>query len=86
MIYYFSLFNFIFQTNKCFVNRELYLDGNDLQCEGTLDLIKLCADHAEVEAFQRAEEARIKEEEAALAAEQGGNEICVLICLSKKAS
>ncbi len=53
----------------CF--RELYLDGNDLGCEGAVELIKLCADFAEAETFQREEEARRKAEEEALAAQKG---------------
>lgn len=35
--------------------RELYLDGNSLECEGVIELIKLFADHAEMEAIERAE-------------------------------
>jgi len=41
--------------------RELYLDGNSLECEGVVELIKLFADHAEMEAIERAEK---KEQEA----------------------
>ena len=51
--------------------RELYLDGNELQCEGTMELIKLCVDQAEIEAYQREEEAKRKEEEEALKTEEG---------------
>ena len=51
--------------------RELFVDGNDLGCEGAMDLIKLCADQAEMESFQRAEDARIKAEEEAQKLEQG---------------
>nr|KAG5698008.1 hypothetical protein BaRGS_005826 [Batillaria attramentaria] len=50
--------------------RDLYLDGNNLQCEGTMELIKLCVDQAEFEAFQREEEARRKAEEEALKAQE----------------
>ncbi|XP_025115558.1 uncharacterized protein LOC112576910 isoform X2 [Pomacea canaliculata] len=46
--------------------RELYLDGNNLQCEGATELIKLCVDQAEVEASQREEEVLRKAEEEAL--------------------
>lgn len=35
--------------------RDLYLDGNFLECEGTIELIKLFADTAEMEAIERAE-------------------------------
>ena len=43
--------NFIYSL-EC---RELYLDGNSLECEGVIELIKLFADHAEMEAIERAE-------------------------------
>lgn len=49
---------------------ELFLDGNDLGCEGVVELIKLCAEHAEVETFQREEEEKRKLEEKALASQQ----------------
>ena len=51
-----------------FDGRDLFLDGNDLQCEGAVELIKMCVDHAEEEAYLREEEARKKAEEEALAA------------------
>ena len=51
--------------------RELYLDGNDLQCEGVIELIKLCADHAEEEAYQR-EQDRIRKAEEEAEAEMKG--------------
>lgn len=35
--------------------RDLYLDGNFLECEGVIELIKLFADSAEMEAIERAE-------------------------------
>ncbi|XP_022796165.1 uncharacterized protein LOC111334634 [Stylophora pistillata] len=35
--------------------RDLYLDGNFLECEGVIELIKLIADTAEMEAIERAE-------------------------------
>ena len=38
------------------VFRDLYLDGNFLECEGVIELIKLFADTAEMEAIERAEE------------------------------
>ena len=45
---------------------ELYLDGNDLGCEGAVKLIQSFANHAELEAAQRAEEERLKAEQEAL--------------------
>ncbi|PVD20922.1 hypothetical protein C0Q70_19085 [Pomacea canaliculata] len=51
--------------------RELYLDGNNLQCEGATELIKLCVDQAEVEASQREEEVLRKAEEEALRLQEG---------------
>ena len=51
--------------------REVYLDGNNLESEGTMELIKLCVDQAELEAFQREEEEKRKAEEEALKAEEG---------------
>ncbi|KAK6184718.1 hypothetical protein SNE40_007130 [Patella caerulea] len=54
--------------------QELYLDGNNLECEGTIELIKICVDQAEFEAFQKAEAAKKKlEEEARLAEEEKEN-------------
>lgn len=35
--------------------RDIYLDGNFLECEGVIELIKLFADSAEMEAIERAE-------------------------------
>ena len=51
--------------------RELYVDGNDLQCEGLIELVKLCADHAEEESYQREQERARKEEEEAEAERRG---------------
>ncbi|XP_064615594.1 uncharacterized protein LOC135479631 [Liolophura sinensis] len=45
--------------------RDLYLDGNDLECEGVMELIQRCADMAENEAFEREEMARRKAEQEA---------------------
>lgn len=45
--------------------RDLYLDGNDLECEGVMELIQRCADKAENEAFERDEMARKKAEQEA---------------------
>ncbi|XP_078379074.1 uncharacterized protein LOC144662188 [Oculina patagonica] len=36
--------------------RDIYLDGNFLECEGVIELIKLFADTAEMEAIERAEQ------------------------------
>ena len=52
-------------------SRDLFLDGNELQCEGVTELIKLCVDQSETEAYQREEEAKRKAEEEALQAENG---------------
>ncbi|XP_064639024.1 uncharacterized protein LOC135494713 [Lineus longissimus] len=43
--------------------RELYLDGNELGCEGAIDIIKLCVDQAELETHQKEEEEKRKAEE-----------------------
>lgn len=40
---------------QCISFRDLYLDGNSLECEGAIELIKLFADTAEMEAIERAE-------------------------------
>ncbi|GFN94416.1 NACHT lrr and pyd domains-containing protein 9 [Plakobranchus ocellatus] len=50
--------------------RDLFLDGNELQCEGVTELIKLCVDQSETEAYQREEDAKRKAEEEALQAEK----------------
>ena len=42
-----------FQCSLTVFYREVYLDGNNLESEGTMELIKLCVDQAELEAFQR---------------------------------
>ena len=49
----------------------MFIDGNDLECEGTIELIKACAEHAEVEHCERIEAARKKQEEAELAEAEG---------------
>ena len=48
----------------CF--RDLYLDGNNLMCDGARELIKLCVEQAEYEVYLKEEEAKRKalEEEA----------------------
>ena len=68
------IFNFIVKLKIGY--RELYLDGNELQCEGAMELVKLCADHAVTEAYLREEELKRKEEEEALKKEQG---LCIFI-------
>jgi len=45
--------------------RALYLDGNNLQCEGAMDLIRPFADQATIDAEKQAEAA-----EAAAAADE----------------
>ena len=55
--------------SNCF--RDLFLDGNNLECEGVIDLVRRCAGQAQYESDQRAEAARRKEEEEALKKEQG---------------
>ncbi|XP_022098744.1 uncharacterized protein LOC110983635 isoform X2 [Acanthaster planci] len=47
--------------------REIYLNGNNLEAEGAIELIKLAADHAEMENYERNEVARLKAEEEAQA-------------------
>ena len=43
-------------------NRDLYLDGNHLECEGVIELIKLFADTAEMEAIERIEKKELTAE------------------------
>ncbi|XP_038050255.1 uncharacterized protein LOC119723597 isoform X1 [Patiria miniata] len=47
--------------------RDIYLNGNNLEAEGAIELIKLAADHAEMETYERNEGARLKAEEEAQA-------------------
>ncbi len=54
------------------MRRELFVDGNDLQCEGVVQLVRLCAERAETEAFLREEELQRRADEQA-EAEQRGN-------------
>lgn len=56
----------------------MYLDGNNLQCAGSLEIVKICAEQAEYEAFKRAEEARQKEEEK-LKKELGKNVLTIFL-------
>ncbi|XP_072034390.1 uncharacterized protein [Amphiura filiformis] len=44
--------------------REIYLNGNNLEAEGVIELIKMAVDHAEVESRERQEEASRKAAEA----------------------
>ena len=41
----------------------MYLDGNNLMCDGARELIKLCVEQAEYEVYVRAEEAKKKAQE-----------------------
>lgn len=50
--------------------RELFLDGNDLGCEGAVEIIKLAAYQAEAETYERLEEQRIIEQETQIATDQ----------------
>ncbi|XP_070538702.1 uncharacterized protein [Ptychodera flava] len=50
--------------------RELYLNGNNLEAEGAIELIKLVSDNAKVEHYEREEAARRKAEEEEEAAEK----------------
>lgn len=50
--------------------RELYLDGNNLECKGLVNLISLCAEQAFYESTMRAEEAAKKLQEEAEKAER----------------
>lgn len=54
-----------------FCCRELYLDGNNLECKGLVNLISLCAEQAFYESTMRAEEAAKKLQEEAEKAERG---------------
>lgn len=50
---------------------ELYLNGNNLESDGAMKIIKLCTEQAEYEAIKRAEEIKRKEEEEAEKAAKG---------------
>ncbi|XP_061194083.1 uncharacterized protein LOC133202305 isoform X2 [Saccostrea echinata] len=50
--------------------RELFLDGNNLECKGVISLIDLCAEQAFYESTMRAEEAARKLQEEAEKAER----------------
>ncbi|KAK3095694.1 hypothetical protein FSP39_017688 [Pinctada imbricata] len=43
--------------------RDLFVDGNNLECDGLLEIIKTCVEQAKYEAARRAEEALRKEQE-----------------------
>lgn len=67
LCYYFTNFSFL----SC---RELLLDGNELEAEGTIALIQCLSDFAETEARLREEEAlkkKAEKEQKALEAEKG---------------
>ncbi len=59
----------------------MYLNGNNLEAEGVIELIKMAVDHAEVESRERQEEAAKKAEAEALALLEG---IQYRVCLKKK--
>ncbi|XP_033103868.1 ribonuclease inhibitor-like [Anneissia japonica] len=48
--------------------RDVYLNGNNLETEGAIELVKLLADHAEMESWERADMVERKAEEEAEAA------------------
>ena len=50
-------------SNLILNSREMYLDGNNLMCDGARELIKLCVEQAEYEVYVRAEEAKKKAQE-----------------------
>ena len=54
--------------------REVYLNGNNLECEGVMQLIKLCVDQAEEEAEKRKESLRLLAEEEARKAILGNDD------------
>ena len=45
------------------IERELYLDGNDLRCYGVQDLIRVISEQSEKMAIQKEVEAKVKLEE-----------------------
>ena len=53
-----SIFYFKYSCgfNNC---SDIYLDGNHLECEGVIEMIKLLADKAEMEAIERAEKKEV---------------------------
>jgi hypothetical protein len=51
--------------------RELYVDGNDLRCEGAVSIIGRIADECEAEWLRKEAEEKAKEEEAARLAAEG---------------
>lgn len=52
-------------------NRELYLDGNDLGCQGVISLIERIADEAETAALRKEEEEKEKLEAEAIRLAEG---------------
>lgn len=67
-----SILNIYFlKIVSTFCCRELYLDGNNLECKGLVNLISLCAEQAFYESTMRAEEAAKKLQEEAEKAERG---------------
>lgn len=53
-----------------FICRELFLDGNELGCEGAADLIRYCAAQGYKEFQKRLEDQAIQEEEEKRRAEE----------------
>lgn len=43
---------------------DIYVDGNHLECEGVIEMIKLLADKAEMEAIEREEKKEIMNTES----------------------
>jgi len=54
--------------NMC---RDLYINGNDLQCQGVIDLVHILVQQAAKDEDDRQEEERIKAIEAVQAARLG---------------
>jgi len=68
------LCTFLSSRNHCDVFdecRDLYLDGNDLQCQGVVDLLHILVHQAVKDEADRQEEERIKAIEAIQAAQLG---------------
>ena len=58
--------------------RDLYINGNDLQCQGVIDLVHILVQQAAKDDADRQEEERIKAIEAVQAARLGL--LCYIIC------
>lgn len=53
------------------VHRDLYLSGNDLQCQGIMDLVHILVQQAAKDDAERQEEERLRAIEAVQAAQLG---------------